>query len=151
MTDPAELCQRLQALWERDFPLTRAMGMRVTSFDDHVLTTRSSLEPNNTNTHGTAFGGSLYAIEALTAWSLLWIEMQAAGLHGSIIHAHGSIDFARTIREDIVAVADFRPHLEALERLASDGRLRLTLVTEVHAGGALASRFEGDYTARLET
>ena len=150
MTDLTPLCQKLQTLWDTDFPLTHAMGMRVVSFTDHVLTTRSSLTPNNTNTHGTAFGGSLYAIEALTAWSLLWIEMQAAGLNGSIIHAHGSIDFARTVREDIVAVADFTPHVDALDELARNGKLRLTLTTQVHADGELASRFEGDFTARID-
>ena len=149
MSDEAKLCRRLEDLWARDFPLTDAMRMQVESFSDHVLTTRSALEPNNTNTHGTAFGGSLYAIEALTAWSLLWLEMQSAGLSGSIIHARGNIEFMRTIREDIVAVADFSAHGEALEHLARDGKMRATLTTEVHAEGELASRFEGEYTARL--
>jgi thioesterase domain-containing protein len=125
------------------------MGMQVVSFADHVLTTRSPLEPNNTNTHDTAFGGSLYAIEALTAWSLLWLEMRAAGLSGSIIHASGSIEFLRVIRGDIIAVADFSTHTEALEQLARDGKMRTTLVAEVHVEGGLASRFEGEYTARL--
>lgn len=148
MKSETQLCQALKDLWEKDFPLTRAMGMEVESFSDHVLTTRSSLEPYNTNTHGTAFGGSLYAIEALTAWSLLWLEMQAAGLTGSIIHASGRIEFARTIREDIVAASDFSPFTDAIERLKEEGKLRLTLVTEVHAHGELASRFEGEYTAR---
>lgn len=125
------------------------MGMTAVSFSDHVLTTQSRLQPNNTNTHGTAFGGSLYAMEALTAWSLLWLEMRTAGLSGSIIHAHGSVDFLRTVREDIVAVADFSNHLGTLKTLARDGRVRTTLSVEIHAEGELASRFEGDYTVRL--
>ena len=125
--------------------------MRTVSFADHVLTTRSSLEPNNTNTHGTAFGGSLYAIAALTAWSLLWLEMRAAGLHGSIIHARGNIEFLRTISEDIVAVADLSAHTGALEQLARHRKMRATLTTEVRVQGELASRFEGDYTVRLAT
>lgn len=144
------LRQELEALWASDFPLSRAMGMEVVSFAGHVLTTRSSLEPNNTNTHGTAFGGSLYAIEALTAWSLFWLEMRAAGLSGSIIHARGNVEFARTVREDIVAVADFSGHLPTLETLATEGRARVTLVTEIRVRGQLASRFEGEYTARLD-
>ena len=149
MNQETLLSERLEALWVRDFPLTEAMGMKVDSYRDHVLTTRSALKPNNTNTHGTAFGGSLYAIEALTAWSLLWLEMEAAGLSGSIIHARGNIEFKRTIREDIVAVADFSAHTEALQALARHGRMRTTLVTEVYTEGELASRFEGEYTARF--
>lgn len=149
VNDEIALCESLTALWAKDFPLTHALGMEVVSFTDHVLTTWASLEPNNTNTHGTAFGGSLYAIEALTAWSLLWLEMQAAGLSGSIIHARGSIEFVRTVREDIVAVADFSTQPEALGQLARDGKVRVSLVTEVNDRDGLASRFEGDYTARL--
>lgn len=145
----AALCERLQSLWEADFPLTGPMGMVVVSFSDHVLTTRAALAPNNTNTHGTAFGGSLYAIEALTAWSLLWLEMEAAGLSGSIIHARGNIEFFSTIREDIVATADFSAHEGELQSLARDGKLRLNLTTEVRVGETLASRFEGEYTARV--
>ena len=138
----------LERLWEKDFPLTRAMDISVASYAGHRLVTRAALPPN-TNTHGTAFAGSLYTVEALTAWSLLHLEILEAGLEASIIHASGRIDFYRTIEEDIVAQCDFTEHLQHIEELAQTGKTRLTLISEVYAGGETASRFSGNYTARL--
>ncbi len=149
MTDLDVLCEDLQRLWHRDFPLSKTMDVRVASFADHVLTTRTSLTPN-TNIHGTAFAGSLYAIEALTAWGLLYLELAQANLQASIIHASGNIEFARPVQEDIVARSSFDGHAGALDTLREQGRVKLTLATEVHAGGELASRFEGVYIARAE-
>lgn len=149
MTDLDPVCEALQSLWHKDFPLSKAMDMRVQSFTDHVITTHTRLAPN-TNIHGTAFAGSLYAIEALTAWGLLYLELAQANLTASIIHASGNIDFAKPVTEDIVARSSFAAHDGALDRLRDQGRIKLTLTTEVHAGGELASRFEGVYVARME-
>ena len=55
----------------------------------------------------------------------------------------------KTIKQDIVATSDFAGHAAALEKLQESGKVRLTLHTEVHAGGELASRFEGLYVVRL--
>ena len=148
MTEHDQLCQRLETLWREDFPLTRAMGIHVASFEDHIIQTRSGLTAN-TNTHGTAFAGSLYAIEALTAWSLLYLELAIANLDASIIHASGNIEFTKPIKQDIVAKSDFAGHAPALERLQESGKVRLTLHTEVYADGELASRFEGVYAVRM--
>jgi len=148
MTDQAALCQDLQTLWHSDFPLSKAMDMRVVSFGDHTLTSRSSLAPN-TNTHGTAFAGSLYAIEALTAWGLLYLELQLMGMDASIIHASGNIEFAKPVQEDIVAVSRFDAHAEIRQQLQTAGKARLDLATSVHAGGDIASRFTGVYVVRL--
>ncbi len=148
MTDSIELCQNLEALWHQDFPLSKAMDLRVESFVDHVLTTRAPLTPN-TNTHGTAFAGSLYAIEALTAWGLLYLELQLSNLDASIIHAHGNIDFAATVREDILTQSSFAGHEAALAKLKAAGKTRLTLTSTVMAHGQVASSFTGEYVVRM--
>lgn len=150
MTDLDPLCQELQDLWHHDFPLSKAMDMHVANFAGHVITTHTSLKPN-TNTHGTAFAGSLYAIEALTAWGLLYLELAHAGLDGSIIHASGNIEFAKPVTEDIVATASFTAHGNAMDELRQTGKLRLQLVTEVIVEDAIASRFEGLYVVRLNS
>ena len=150
MTDLDPLCQELQNLWHQDFPLSKAMDMHVAGFADHVITTHTSLVPN-TNTHGTAFAGSLYAIEALTAWGLLYLELAHAGLDGSIIHASGNIEFAKPVTDDIVATSSFVSHPDPMEELRQTGKLRLSLITEVAAEGTVASRFEGLYVVRLNS
>jgi len=147
------LCQELQALWDQHFPLSAAMAMRVASFEHHQLTTHTALTPN-TNIHKTAFAGSLYAIESLTAWGLLYLELKVAGFDASIIHAHGNIKFYRPIRDDIFAQADFSGHESLFESLRESGKGRLSLQTRVWgATEALtepaASEFDGLYVVRL--
>ncbi|NKC00790.1 MAG: hypothetical protein GKR90_20160 [Pseudomonadales bacterium] len=149
MANSEDLCRELQSLWHRNFPLSKAMGLEVVSFSDHVLTTRAPLTPN-TNIHNTAFAGSLYAIEAMTAWGVLYLEIESAGLSASIIHAHGDIDFAKTVNEDIVAVSDFSKLTNHIDELAEQGKTRLTIGTTVQTVDGTASQFSGDYLARLE-
>ncbi len=150
MTDPEHHCHALQEVWDEHFPIARAMGVKVGEYDNHTLTTHTPLD-GNTNIHGTAFAGSLYAIEALTAWGLLYLEIAMAGLDASIIHAAGNIEFSETVTGDIVAVSGLREHTNAMDELAANGRIRLELTTEVIAEGRVASRFRGDYAVRLET
>jgi thioesterase domain-containing protein len=148
MPNTDALCQELQILWHAHFPLAKAMGLEVISFDAHRLTTRAPLVLN-TNIHNTAFAGSLYAIQAMTAWGALYLEIERAELSASIIHAHGDIDFAKTVTTDIVAVCDFSDHLDRISELKTQGKTRVTLTTSVSASQGVASTFSGDYLARL--
>ena len=131
------------------------MDVRVVSFIDRVLTTRTSLTPN-TNIHNTAFAGSLYAIESLTAWGVLYLELEQAGFDASIIHARGNIEFDAPVREDIIAVSDFGGHEHIFDELHNTGKARLSLTTRVFAASQstghqnAASQFEGLYVVRLK-
>ena len=151
MNEHAQLCQDLQTLWHEHFPLTRSMEVQVASYTDHVLTTRTPLMPN-TNIHNTAFAGSLYAIESLTAWGVLYLELQVAGFDASIIHASGTIKFDSTITTDIVACTDFSGNESIFEELRSTGKARLNLRTQVFSTDNLtepAGEFSGLYVVRL--
>ena len=150
MTDLERHCHELQKVWDEHFPMVRAMGVKVGQYDNHTLTTHTPLV-GNTNIHGTAFAGSLYAIEALTAWGLLYLEIAMAGLDASIIHAAGNIEFSETVNGEIVAVSRLGEHTSAMEELAANGKIRLELASEVITEGRVASRFRGDYAVRLDT
>ena len=143
-----ELGYALENLWHQDFPLSNAMQMQVAQFDGIELNTRTPLEPN-TNIHGTAFAGSLYAIQALTAWGLLYLQLKLAGIDASIIHASGQIEFTKPVTGDIFARSSFAGHNNSLNNMASTGKVKLELVTEVVANDQVASRFSGIYLARL--
>lgn len=148
MTDTTALCQQLQQLWQSDFPLSTAMQMRAETFEDHVLTTAAALTPN-TNTHGSAFGGSLYAIQALTAWGAIYLALARENLQGSIIHASGQIEFDQPIRETILTRCSIAEHLNDFEQLRNTGKLRLNLSTQVVVEETPYSSFTGDFTIRL--
>ena len=148
MTNTTALCQHLQQLWQSDFPLSNAMQMRAETFEDHILTTAAALAPN-TNTHGSAFGGSLYAIQALTAWSTIYLALTRENLQGSIIHASGQIEFDQPIRETILTRCSIAEHLNDFEQLRNTGKLRLNLSTQVVVDETPCSSFTGDFTIRL--
>ncbi len=148
-----DLCSQLEHLWHQHFPLSKAMDVRVDAFLNHQLTTRTRLAPN-TNIHNTAFAGSLYAIESLTAWGLLYLELQQAGFDASIIHARGNIEFDSPLRDDIVAVSRFDGQEHIFAELRSSGKARLSLSTQVFAAADtqqtnVVSSFEGLYVVRL--
>ena len=153
MNDAQAHCDHLQALWNEHFPLSAAMNVQVVSFADHALTTRTGLQAN-TNIHNTAFAGSLYAIESLTAWGVLYLGLRQAGFDASIIHARGNIEFDAPLRDDIVAVSDFSGNQHIFDELHTTGKARLSLQTQVFAAAdqeltEAVSRFDGLYVVRL--
>ena len=75
MTELQDLCTDLQAIWYQQIPLSKAMDMRIVDFADNTLTCCASLAPN-VNVHGTAFAGSLYAVQALTGWGTMHLQLQ---------------------------------------------------------------------------
>ena len=75
MTELHDLCTDLQAIWYQQIPLSKAMDMRIVDFADNTLTCCASLAPN-VNVHGTAFAGSLYAVQALTGWGMMHLQLQ---------------------------------------------------------------------------
>ena len=149
MTDMDTLCQNLEAIWHEQIPLSKAMTMKIENFRNHVLTTHAGLAPN-VNVHGTAFAGSLYAIQALTGWGMMHLQLKLNDLDASIVIANGQIDYARPVAEDIHVTCSFGEHLKEFEKLKTTGKGRFPLSTKVLlADGAEAGGFSGLYAVRL--
>ena len=100
MPDMTHLIKELEDLWETDFPMNRSMRLSIEDYNSPILHTFAPLT-GNTNTHNTAFAGSLYALQALSAWGLIWLELKVAGIEASIIHASGDIKFPAPLTTDI--------------------------------------------------
>lgn len=147
--DTKVLCQQLQTIWHEQIPLSKAMQMQITDFDGDVLTTQASLEPN-VNVHGTAFAGSLYAIQALTGWGMMHLQLKLNALDASIVIASGQINYAKPVGEDIAVRCSFGEHLAELEKLKNTGKGRFPLTCGVLlADGSPAGEFSGIYAVRL--
>ncbi len=143
------LCQQLQTIWHEQIPLSAAMQMRIADFDGHVLTTEASLTPN-VNVHGTAFAGSLYAIQALTGWGMMHLQLKLNALDASIVIASGQINYAKPVAQDIFVRCRFGEQLAEMEKLKSSGKGRFPLTSQVLlADGEPAGEFSGVYAVRL--
>lgn len=153
MTDQTEekklLCQQLQSIWHEQIPLSKAMQMQIQAFDGELLETWAVLEPN-VNVHGTAFAGSLYAIQALTGWGMMHLQLKLNGLDASIVIASGQINYAKPVAEEIVVRCSFGEHAAEMDKLKSSGKGRFPLTCHVLlADGETAGEFSGIYAVRL--
>ena len=73
MRDEQQL-RETEAFFYEQIPLTRAMGVRVESYDGQQLVLTAPLALNH-NHLGTAFGGSLSALATLAGYGLLWLDL----------------------------------------------------------------------------
>ena len=147
--DTQALCAELQAIWHQQIPLSQAMQMQIADFDGEVLTTEASLAPN-VNVHGTAFAGSLYAIQALTGWGMMHLQLKLNALDASIVIASGQINYAKPVAQDIYVRCSFGEHAAEMTKLKATGKGRFPLTCQVLlADGHPAGEFSGDYAVRL--
>ena len=123
------------------------MQVQVMSYQHHTLTTLTPLK-HNTNIHNTAFAGSLYSIQSLTAWGVLWAELQQLNIDGSIIHAEGNIHFAKPVQEDIRCVSTLVSPQSFAQKLDEHGKVTLTMESQIQTSSEIASRFSGVYSVR---
>ena len=149
MTELHDLCTDLQAIWYQQIPLSKAMDMRIVDFADNTLTCCASLAPN-VNVHGTAFAGSLYAVQALTGWGMMHLQLQLHELDASIVIANGQIDYAKPVAEEIVVSCSFAGQEAAMDNLQKSGKGRFQLTSKVQLSeGSSAGSFSGIYAVRL--
>ena len=149
MTELHDLCTDLQAIWYQQIPLSKAMDMRIVDFADNTLNCCASLAPN-VNVHGTAFAGSLYAVQALTGWGMMHLQLQLHELDASIVISNGQIDYAKPVAEEIVVSCSFAGQEAAMDNLQKSGKGRFQLTSKVQlSDGSSAGSFSGLYAVRL--
>ena len=102
------------------------------------------------NVHGTAFAGSLYAIQALTGWGMMHLQLKLNALDASIVIASGQINYAKPVAQDIYVRCSFGEHAGEMTKLKATGKGRFPLTCQVLlADGHPAGEFSGDYAVRL--
>ena len=138
----------LERTFHTEIPISKAMGVRVESFDPERLVIAADLAPN-INVHGTAFAGSLYAINALCGWGATHLQLALRNLEGSIVIANGHIAYSAPVRERLRAVCEFGAQRDAWARLDATGKTRFELACRISANGAAAAKFEGQYAVLL--
>ena len=146
----AELCEELQATWYEKIPVTNALGVRIASFDGIALIVEADFDAN-INLHGTAFAGSLYAVNALCGWSMVHLQLTLADLPGSIVLVEGNIRYAAPVRESIVATCIWKDQGEVIKALKGGKKKgRIEVTSTVEQDGQSAACFEGRYAILID-
>lgn len=136
-----------EAFLHEQIPLTRAMAVRVASWDGDELHLTAPLEPNH-NHLGTAFGGSLSALATLAGYSLVWLLLGNRDAH--IVIRGSSMRYRRPVRGELHAVCH-RPGAAAWDafqaQFAGTGKAALSLQVTVVENGEVCVEFAGDFVA----
>lgn len=89
-------------------PLIGQMQLDVIDWQPGLVTVEAPLAPN-INTHGTAFGGSLYCVASMAGWSLMHLTLMSAGFLPSVWVMKGEISYRRPVRGVLRATASMTP------------------------------------------
>jgi thioesterase domain-containing protein len=148
-------CRFLEDLIHQDIPLTRAMDLKVRSWDGNELQLAMPLAANS-NHKGTMFGGSLYSLSVLAGWGWLTLRLRESDLEpGHIVIKGGHIEYPLPVAEDSVAICA-APADDVWDKFVAQyrrrGLARLYLDIRIPAaGGADAVRLHGEYVLQRAT
>jgi thioesterase domain-containing protein len=143
----------LQARIGKEFPLAASMGIVVVAATDELLVLSAPLGAN-ANSHGTAFGGSLFSLAALAGWAWLSRYAVSNGLDAEAVIQDGHIDYLLPVHGEFRAMLASPPaaeieHFRKMLRRAARGRIRLH--ADLHDGPNLAARFDGVFAAAIRS
>ena len=129
-------------------PLISHMGIDVISWDGSTVVVEAPLEPN-LNTHGTAFGGSLYCVSAMTGWSALHLTLMDAGHLPSVWLAKGEVAYLKPVRGTLRArttITDEQRH-RILTGYEQNGRVKTSIDISIKEGDDDAVSMSALYAA----
>ena len=147
MTTPAARAAALEARILASIPLTRAMQVRVVSFDGERLVVEAPLDAN-INDKGTCFAGSLSTLVTLAGWSLATLLGEEDGERCEAAVYHSELDFVRPVRETLRAeawVSDPGSVARLRERLSAGKRAKLPVTVRLGPLDDPAVHFSGNY------
>jgi len=139
----------LERYLHEQIPLSAAMGVRVEMATAGQVRLCAPLAPN-VNHNETIFGGSAAALAILSAWALLHLRMERAGLSARLVIQSSGMQYERPIAGDFEALCQFSDE-PAWERfrttLARRGRARLRLTAHLVYQAQRMASFEGEFVA----
>jgi len=139
----------LEAYLHGHIPLSRAMAVRVEGVTPEGVMLSAPLAPN-INHRETLFGGSASAIAILAAWSLLHTRLRAEGIASRLVIQRNSMSYDAPVDGTFTAVsflADAAEWPRFVKMLQRRGKARITVCAELHYGGGVAGRLEGEFVA----
>lgn len=99
-----EMLQYVRHKLGNGVPLIGHMQLDVAGWQPGQVIVEAPLTPN-LNTHGTAFGGSLYCVASMAGWALTHLTLMDAGFMPSVWIVKGEINYLRPVRGALRATA----------------------------------------------
>lgn len=127
--------------------LAVAMDIAIESYDRSSLVLSAPLE-KNVNDKNTAFGGSLYVLNVMTCWGMVYMKCREGGIEmPNIVVSHAEIDYVAPVPDKkIIASCTIKDEFDGfIEYYQDKGRSRVKLQSSVVSDGITAVLFKGKY------
>jgi thioesterase domain-containing protein len=136
----------------REIPLSKALEALPVELSSDRVVLSAPLAPN-INHKLTAFGGSVYAVAVLSAWSLLTVTLKEEGFDVDyVVVQDGTIEYKAPIRSDFTATAEWsstKGRAKFVAQLKKRGLARATLRSVVREGAKDCARLEARFVAEV--
>lgn len=148
-----KMCEYLQGVLDTEIPITKAMQIKVKSWQDSTLSLDFPLAPN-INHMSSAFGGSLYCGAVTAGWSWIHLRLKELGItDGHIVIQAGEIAYPYPVLGDAIVICyppdekDWVKFEKTFQRYRK-GRLQLNTVVLYESKEAVV--FKGQYVVYCE-
>ncbi|TWX55290.1 bifunctional GNAT family N-acetyltransferase/hotdog fold thioesterase [Colwellia hornerae] len=139
-----KLSTALQNTWHSTIPMSKAMKVTVSYYDQQNLVTTCD-ELFNKNLHNTMFAGSIYTLSTLTGWGWVYLLMEQKKLTGNIVLADAKIRYHNPIAGIAFAKTGFSLSSGCIDDLLTDKKIKLSVEVQVMSGEKVAATFTGLY------
>lgn len=143
--DPAEIKTYLY----QHIPLSKAMAVEIVRADADKVILHAPLAPN-INHRETVFGGSASALAILSAWTLLYVRLQQAGLHSRVVIQRNCVDYQHAIPADFeahAAIEDAKLWQRFVHILTRKQRARINVHADLYCDAQKVGEMTGDFVA----
>lgn len=143
--------QELQDLFFTEIPISKSMGLTVSSIDSLSVQIEFRLLENR-NHKKTAFGGSQYTACTLACYGLFLSAIRGQGFQtNDIVIAEGRIKYTLPVKQDFRVSArwDQVTKDEFFDKLQKKSKARVTLRAKIQTNLDVCAEFEGVFVAFL--
>jgi thioesterase domain-containing protein len=134
----------LQDLWTNTIPMSKAMGVTISYYDQQKLVITCD-EVFNKNLHNTMFAGSIYTLATLTGWGWVHLLIQQHNLKGNIVLADAKIRYHSPVAGVAFAKTGEVLTSGCVGDLLSHDKIKLSVEVQVFSGENVAATFNGLY------
>lgn len=143
-----DLLQDLEQTLARELPLSKAMEIKVVSWDRETLSMKMPLEPNKNHQYS-AFAGSLNALCTVVGWGTIYLLLARAGLSGNVVIRRGKIRYHRPVVSPEIIARGLPVDAEQLEYffelMRDKGKSKIDLASRIEDDEGILVSFEGSY------
>lgn len=135
-----------------DIPLTQHLGFEILEASPEKVHLRARLK-ENINHKSTAFGGSLYTLSVLAAYSLVYLGLDKEKIQtNNIVIQKGEIKYLHPVTEDFDVICEFnKPELyqKFFYCLSRWKKVRELMKVQVLCKGKVCAQLDGVFVVQL--